>query len=311
MAQTLLQAQGVQPPASSRGTTTLVQKLMQMGTPLGQYAGGKMYYGIKTGLNEAFVIDEATRDRLVAEDPRSSEVLKPYLRGRDVARYTLNPTELWLIFARHGINIQQYPAIERYLSQFREELQPKQRGQKGKGRKPGPYKWYEIQDSVDYYQIFELPKIVSIRFGLQNGFAYDGNGFYCNDAIYNFSPGTKWITAVLNSSVCNICLISVCPSVQNGYSQFFVNKIEQLPIVEPAPADQTRLAALVDQLQAMGGQGSDAEQLEHEVDAIVYRTYGLSEEEIAEIERWHAERRAQLGTGRRGQRIMANEEVEA
>ena len=306
-AQKLPQAQGVQPPASSSAVFALVEKLLGMGIPLGQYGGGKMYYGIKTGLNKAFVIDQATRDHLIAEDPHSSEVLKPYLRGRDVARYALNPTELWLIFARHGINIQQYPAIEYYLSQFREDLQPRQRGQEGRGRKSGPYKWYEIQDSVDYYQIFELPKIVSIRFGLQNGFAYDDDGFYCNDAIYTLSPGTKWLTAVLNSSVCNICLISICPTVQNGYSQFFVNKIEQLPIVKPSSEDQAQLAALADQLQVLGGEGPQSEALEREVDAIVYRTYDLTEEEIAEIERWHAERRAQLGTGRRRQRVEEEE----
>ncbi len=311
MAQTLLQAQGVQPPASSSGATTLLQKLMQMGTPLGHYANGKMFYGIKTGLNEAFVIDQATHDRLIAEDPRSAEVLKPFLRGRDVARYDLCSAELWLIFTRHGIDINQYPAVERYLSQFREDLQPRQRGQVGKGRKPGKYQWYEIQDPVEYHQAFERPKILSVRFGLQNGFVYDDQGFYTNNATSFFSPGKKWLTAVLNSSVCNICLISICPSVQNGYTQFFLDKMESLPIVEPSLEDQVQLAALVDQLQILGGQGPQAEQLEREVDAIVYRTYGLSEEEIAEIERWHAERRAQFGAGRRGQRIIADEEVEA
>jgi adenine-specific DNA-methyltransferase len=310
-AQTLPQAQGVQPPASTSAASALVQKLMQMGTPLGKYANGKIYYGIKTGLNEAFVIDQTIRDQLIAEDPRSAEVLKPFLRGRDIARYTLHSARLWLIFTRHGTDIKRYPAIERYLSQFREDLQPRQRGQDGRGRKPGVYKWYEIQDPVGYHQAFEQPKILSVRFGLQNGFVFDEQGFYANNATSFFSPGKKWLTAVLNSSVCNICLISICPSVQNGYSQFFTHKIEQLPIVEPAPADQARLVALVDQLQALGGQEPETERLEREVDAIVYRTYGLSDEEIAEIERWHAERRAQLGNGRRGQQAAADEEAEA
>lgn len=310
LARNLPQAQGVQPPGSSSLVTALVEKLLSMGVPLGQYSGGKMYYGIKTGLNKAFVIDQATHDRLIAEDPRSSEILKPYIRGRDVARYTLNPTKLWLIFARHGTNIQRYPAIERYLSQFREDLQPRRRGQDGRGRKPGSYQWYELQDSVDYYPIFNLPKIVSIRFGLQNAFAYDDNGFWCNDAIYTFSPGTKWLTAVLNSSVCNICLISKCPTVQNGYSQFFVNKIEQLPIVEPTPANQIRLETLVDQLQSLGRQRTMDTTLEREVDAIVYQTYALTEEEIAEIEHWHAERQVQLRAGQRKQQIVT-EETEA
>jgi hypothetical protein len=104
-----------------------------------------------------------------------------------------------------------------------------------------------------------------------------------------------------------MCLISICPSVQNGYSQFFVNKIEQLPIVEPTESDKRHLEALVNQLQAVGGQGPRAEALEREVDEIVYRIYGLSAAEIGEIERWHAERRALVG-GVRGRAAEVAEE---
>jgi len=65
----------------------LLAKLKAAGVPLGEYVGGKIYYGIKTGLNEAFVIDEATRARLIAEDARSAELIKPFLAGRDIKRY--------------------------------------------------------------------------------------------------------------------------------------------------------------------------------------------------------------------------------
>jgi hypothetical protein len=319
-AQTLPQAQGVQPPASTSAASALVQKLMQMGTPLGKYANGKIYYGIKTGLNEAFVIDRTTRDQLIAEDPHSAVVLKPFLRGRDIARYTIRQAGIWLIRIEHGwtrramgVNGKiaesqawaffagRYPAVARYMAPFAERA--RKRDDQGEF-------WWELRPCV-YYSAFEAPKILSVRFGLQNGFVYDEQGFYANNATSFFSPGKKWLTAVLNSSVCNICLISICPSVQNGYTQFFLDKMELLPIVEPAPADQARLAVLVDQLQTLGGQGPEAERLEREVDAIVYRTYGLSDEEIAEIERWHAERRTQLGAGRRGRRTAADEEADA
>ncbi|PJF27001.1 MAG: hypothetical protein CUN52_15110, partial [Phototrophicales bacterium] len=65
----------------------LLSKLMATGTPLGEYVNGKIFYGIKTGYNEAFVIDEATRNKLIAQDPRSAEVIKPFLTGRDIKRY--------------------------------------------------------------------------------------------------------------------------------------------------------------------------------------------------------------------------------
>ncbi|MGH2484400.1 MAG: Eco57I restriction-modification methylase domain-containing protein, partial [Ktedonobacterales bacterium] len=320
--QTRAQAEGVQPPTGDEATGALVRKLMGMGTPLGKFVGGKMYYGIKTGLNEAFVVDTATRDRLIAEDPRSAEVLKPFLRGRDVGRYAVNWAGLWLLRIATGWTRQSmktttrppeeqawahlrgvYPAIAAYLEPFADRC--RKRDDKGQY-------WWELRP-CDYYAAFEGAKIVSIRFGLKAGFAFDDKGRYCNDAIYTFAPAPKWLTAVLNSSVCNICLISICPSVQNGYSQFFVNKIEELPIVEPTEEEKRRLEALVERAQErtsppgplsreeMGRQNAsgtdDMEALEREVDAIVYRTYGLSAEEIALIEAWHAGRRALLGKG--------------
>ena len=312
----LSQIQGVEPPANSSTTSTLVQKLMQVGIPLGMFINSRMYRGVTTGLNEAFVINQVTYDRLISEDQRSVEVLKPFLRGRDLARYVLRPTDLWLIKIDHGWTYttmeaagkvseaqawsffsKDYPAVAAYLEPFAEKA--KKRDDKGQF-------WWELR-SCNYYFAFEESKILSVRFGLQNGFVYDDQKFYCNDAVYFFSPAPKWLTAILNSSVCNICLISICPTVQNGYSQFFVNKIRQLPIVEPSPEDQVRLMILVERLQALGGQGPEATALEQEVDAIIYQMYNLSDEEIAEIERWHAVRWAQLGVGKRGQLVEEEE----
>jgi len=151
MAQTLPQVQGVQPPAGSSSASALIQKLMGMGTPLGQYADSKLCYGIKTGLNEAFVVDQATRDRLTLENPRSVEVLKPFLRGRDLGRYSIRPAGLWLIYTYHGIDIKPYPAIEAYLKPFKEALENRATKQA----------WYELQQPQKAYQNgFEGPKIV-------------------------------------------------------------------------------------------------------------------------------------------------------
>lgn len=118
----------------------LLMKLKGTGVTLGEYVGGKIYYGIKTGLNEAFVIDEATRKRLIAEDPRSEELIKPFLAGRDIKRYEQPRSDKYLIFTRHGLNIDDYPAIKQYLTLFKERLTPKPKnwaGKDWKGRKPG------------------------------------------------------------------------------------------------------------------------------------------------------------------------------
>ncbi len=87
----------------------LLAKIKHAGVPLVEYAGVKPYRGVPTGFNEAFLIDTATRDRLVAADPLSADIIKPYLRGQDVQRWSANWAGLWMIFARRGIDIQRYP----------------------------------------------------------------------------------------------------------------------------------------------------------------------------------------------------------
>ena len=108
-------------------TKALLDKLKGKGVPLGEYVSGKIYYGIKTGLNEAFVIDAQTREKLIAEDPKSAEAVKPFLAGRDIKRYQQPESDKYLIFTRHGVNINDYPAIKQHLNQFKERLMPRPR----------------------------------------------------------------------------------------------------------------------------------------------------------------------------------------
>ena len=106
-------------------------KLMASGTPLGEVVNGQMYRGVLTGLNEAFIIDSTTWDRLVEEDSAASEIIKPIVRGEDLRPWYQEDEGRWLVFTRRGINIDRYPAIKRYLEQFRERLEPRPRGWSG------------------------------------------------------------------------------------------------------------------------------------------------------------------------------------
>ena len=106
----------------------LVSKMRRVGISLTEFAGVKPYYGIKTGLNEAFMVDTRTRNVLLAEDSKSGEILKPYLRGQDIKRWSPEWAGVWMIFTRRGIDIDGYPAIKQYLSKYREQLEPKPKG---------------------------------------------------------------------------------------------------------------------------------------------------------------------------------------
>jgi len=89
-----------------------------IGPTLGEYTNGKIYYGIKTGFNEAFVIDSETKDRLIKEDPKSYEIIKPFLMGRDIDRYYPPQFMKYRIFARRGVKIDDYPAIKGHLLNY-------------------------------------------------------------------------------------------------------------------------------------------------------------------------------------------------
>ena len=145
----------------------LFNKIKQFGIPLTEYAGVKPYRGVLTGLNEAFLIDTATRDKLVSEDPSAANIIVPYLRGQDVNRWHASWRNLWMIFARRGIEIDAYPSILRHLMKFQKQLEPKPcnwkpeaLNQKWRGRKEGAYTWYEIQDAIDYWEEFSKPKLI-------------------------------------------------------------------------------------------------------------------------------------------------------
>ncbi|HHT9130823.1 MAG TPA: Eco57I restriction-modification methylase domain-containing protein, partial [Candidatus Brocadiaceae bacterium] len=237
-------------------SAALLNKLKKTGIPLKEYVKGKIYRGVLTGLNEAFVIDEETRNRLVSEDPKSKEIIKPFLIGRDIKRYQLPTGNQFLIFTRRGIEIQKYPAIEKYLSQYKELLMPKPKDWKGsnwKGRKPGSYKWYEIQDAVDYYAEFEKPKIMYLVFQVKPAFMFDSSGIYGNNAVWIIPKSDMYLLGILNSKIGWFLISSYCTQIQNGYQLIF-KYLGQIPIRTinfSNPIDKTshdRMVELVDQM---------------------------------------------------------------
>lgn len=255
--QTELKKQGwqLEPPLKRQ----LLARIRAAGTPLGNYVNGRFYYGIKTGLNEAFVIDGATRERLIAEDPKSAEIIKPFLRGRDVKRWRVEAHDLWLIFTRRPFDIAKYPAIHKYLDQFRNQLEPKpvnwndEKNGAWLGRKAGSYAWYEIQDNIAYWQEFEQPKIFvpAIEDGVE--YAPDLAGYYGNDKT-NIIVTEEWryVLAVLNSSVSWWITQQTFSGKQGGFYEFKPMYVSQLPIPSAASSLKSVLNAVVNAVLVTG-----------------------------------------------------------
>ena len=291
---------------SNEKTQALLDKIKTKGVPLGEYVQGKIYYGIKTGFNAAFVIDEKTRKRLIAEDPKSAEIIKPFLAGRDIKRYQTPISDKYLIFTRRGINIQDYPAIGKYLLQFKERLMPKPKDWKGNtwnGRKPGAYKWYEIQDTIDYYQEFERAKIIVPAIVKRASYAFDNAGFYSNDKTTIIATNDLYLLGVINSTAVDFVIHFVSSTKQGGYFEYKPMYLVNLPIRTinfSDPADKKRhdnMVGLVEQMLSSNKQLAAAKTAhektalqrqitatDRQIDNLVYELYGLSDEEIKIVE---------------------------
>src|SRR5207253_7882490 len=114
-------------------------------------------------------------------------------------RYSFKETPLWLIFTRRGVNIAKYPAIEEHLAKWKEDLMPKRNKSAKRGRKPGRYEWYEIQDDVAYHEIFGKPKIIFPDICKGPRFALDQEGHYLANTAYALGTDDQYLLGILNS----------------------------------------------------------------------------------------------------------------
>jgi hypothetical protein len=215
----------------------LLERIKSKGRPLGEYVNGKLYRGILTGFNEAFVIDEATKKSLIAEDKSSREVLKPYLRGRDVKRWQVEYENLYLIKIESSSNQEHawsgkpakeaekifatiYPAIHRRFQEHRTELI--------KREDQGTYFW-ELR-ACKYWDEFEQPKIFYPDIYSHQSFAWDDEGFYSANTTYFIPTSEKWLTALLNSSLIEFFYAQLSNRLRGGYLRAFSDYMKQIRI---------------------------------------------------------------------------------
>ena len=170
----------------------------------------KIYRGILTGCNEAFIINGAKKDELIAADPKSAEIIRPILRGRDIKRYGYNFADLWLIstFPSKKYDIDDYPAVRDYLLSFGiEKLEQTGKeyiinGNKIKARKKTNNKWFETQDSISYWDNFSKQKIVYREIGKQMDSCLIDEEIYVNNKCYIITgDNLYYLTCFLNSKI--------------------------------------------------------------------------------------------------------------
>ena len=176
---------------------SIKRKIEAVGTPLKDW-DINIYRGVLTGYNEAFIIDTAKRDEILAncqtedERKRTAELIRPILRGRDIKRYGYNWAGLYLIatFPSRHYDIEQYPAVKNYLLSFGiERLEQTGKvhnvnGEKVKSRKKTNNKWFETQDSISYWEDFYKPKLFYADITQQLNFCICKDVMFCNNTTY-------------------------------------------------------------------------------------------------------------------------------
>jgi hypothetical protein len=192
-------------------------------------------YGIKTGYNDAFFIDGSTRNRLIAEDPKSAELIMPLLRGRDIQAWVPDLVDQYLIGTLPALqlDIDNYPAIKKHLLSFGIERLD-QSGAKG-ARKKTPNKWFETQDTISYYKEFSKSKIMYPNMTSLFPFIFDDKGYYGNDKTFMItatddSIDLKALTAIFNSKLCKLWIWYNCPELQGGTREIRKVYFENFPI---------------------------------------------------------------------------------
>ena len=297
------------------------EKVRKYGTPLKDW-GIKINFGVKTGYNEAFIIDGDKRAELIAEDPKSAELIKPLLRGRDIERYYSAVADKYIIctFPALKIDIEEYPAIKQWLLSYDEKwLRTNSLGwiadnhlsewclqkldQTGKeitidekiikdskssaykARKRTGNQWFETQDQIGYHKEMVEEKIVWKRIGSILRFCYDDTGSVVLDSTcFSSGPNSKYLTAVLNSKMGHY-LLKDAPKTGTGDLLISVQALEPVRIPPLSSIERKPFEELVDEVIRLKKQNPDADisTQEEKINDKVLKLYNLSPDEIAII----------------------------
>ena len=275
---------------------SIKQKIDTIGTPLKDW-NINIYRGVLTGYNDAFIISTEKRNEILAncqtedERTRTAELIRPILRGRDIKRYAYNWAGLYLIatFPSRHYDIEMYPAVKQYLLTFGiEKLEQTGKayivnGEKIKARKKTNNKWFEIQDSISYWEDFSKPKIVWGEISDKSKFAFDFLGEYIPEATTFYLNGEyiEYLLTALNSSVSEWLFSKTGTTTGVGTIRWKKYTIEQLIVAKPNYEQQKEHLAAFENLKAGKMSISDFKDFSNK---LMYKIYELTNEEIRAIE---------------------------
>ncbi len=268
-----------------RGNRELLARLRAAGKPLAEWCGGRLYWGVKTGFNKAFVIDGPTRDSLIAADASSAEIIKPFLRGRDIKRWEVTPSDNWLIFVPWHFPLHEessisgassraealfearHPAVFRHLASMRPQLEQRNAAETGIR-----YEWYALQRwASSYWREFSERKLMIPAIVSRAEVALDTDGRFCNNkASIAIPPSATVALAVINSSTTDWFARQTFASKQGGFLDFEPRYSGTIPIPSVTCEQEALLSPVVDAIIAGAQPRAPLESL---LNAFVYELF--------------------------------------
>ena len=269
----------------------LKRKIEDIGKPLKGW-DISINLGIKTGCNEAFIINEFQKEKLIDQDPESAEIIKPLLRGRDIERYHSKQAGLYLLATGYDLDIpRRYPAIYDHLETIGEQIESGEVKAKGKGlfnRADQGENWWNLR-ACAYYSKFDEEKIVYPETTHSANFFYDSGEFFLDKTCFMITGSDlKILVGLLSSTLMTFAYKRYCSGTVLGAKGYQYNKhaLEKLPVTKIPASQQQVFITLVDQIldAKHTDPGADTSDLEDEIDKLVYELYNLTEDEIAIVE---------------------------
>ena len=251
-------------PLESPDVLNLLAKLRSAGTSLSQYIQTRPTFGLKTGRQETFFVDSATRDQLIAAHPSSADVLKPFLHGRDIRRWQVARPDTWLIFSYRRIEIDRYPAIRKHLEKYRSSLR----------KRAGEQKWYELPATKSDAELFTQTKLICPNSYDHQTFAVDTEGFYCGDTCYLIPTEETWLCGLLNSRSVEWFYSQASNQLTGNYLRARSRYIQEIPIPDLTSTQKAVIGKIVDYLIYLQGQPTtNSSDLAHARDAVMLKYF--------------------------------------
>jgi len=232
----------------------------------------RINYGLKTGFNEAFIISGEEKERLISLDDKSSEVLKPILRGKDISSWYPDFADLWLIYVPWHFPLNEdgsivgatakaepefkkrFNAIYNHLLKYKSDLAARNKAEVGIR-----YEWFALQRfGSNYWRDFEKPKIIYPNMTKYMPFVYDENEhFYSNDKSFILvGKNLKYLTCFFNSKLFKYCFSDNFPELQGGTRELRKVFFDKIPVKQITDEQEIPFAKMVDYLVALKKENS-------------------------------------------------------